>query len=258
MKNFILAVNLMSSSPKKKILVLVEGERTDYKLMSKLIGLYPELDAKYQIVSYHTNIYVLYQEFFTSGEHQDNFDLLQVLKSRESDFQKKYIFDDRYTDILLIFDLDPHDPLFSEEKIKKMQNYFCESSDMGKLYLNYPMVESFYHMNSIPDPEYNDRTVSMDELRSRSYKARVNRESMGRNYQRFAINRVDCGSVIVQNIQKAKMLLGENTQISSTWSEIDSVSLLNKQLEYLRMGYLYVLCTCAMFIYDYDSRLLDY
>lgn len=37
---------------------------------------------------------------------------------------------------------------FTPEKIKRMSDYFVESSDMGKLYLNYPMVEAFYH--SVP------------------------------------------------------------------------------------------------------------
>ena len=35
-----------------------------------------------------------------------------------------------------------------------MSCYFTESSEMGKLYLNYPMVEAFYHMKSIPDENY--------------------------------------------------------------------------------------------------------
>ena len=81
-------------------------------------------------------------------------DLLQLLKSREPNLSKKALFDDSYSDILLIFDLDPHDSGFTPEKIIGMANYFVESSDMGKLYINYPMVEAFYHMASIPDPDF--------------------------------------------------------------------------------------------------------
>ena len=43
--------------------------------------------------------------------------------------------------------------------------YFVESTDMGKLYLNYPMIEAFYHMSNIPDPEYNGRVATLAELR---------------------------------------------------------------------------------------------
>ena len=50
------------------------------------------------------------------------------------------------------------------DKITEMASYFVESSDMGKLYLNYPMVEAYYHMKSIPDPEFDSYTVSLEEL----------------------------------------------------------------------------------------------
>lgn len=37
-----------------------------------------------------------------------------------------------YSDILLIFDFDPNDPQFFEDKISKMINFFVESSDMDE------------------------------------------------------------------------------------------------------------------------------
>jgi len=91
-------------------------------------------------------------------------DLLQLLKSREPDPVKRALFDEFYSDILLIFDLDPHDPGFAPEKISRMAKYFVESSDMGKLYINYPMVEAFYHMASIPDPNFDSYYATLDEL----------------------------------------------------------------------------------------------
>jgi len=96
-----------------------------------------------------------------------------------------------YSDILLIFDFDPHDPQFSDYKISEMINFFVESSDMGKLYLNYPMVEAFYHMKSIPDEEYNSYTVSMDELITKKYKQRVNCENRNHDYSKFAVNKAE-------------------------------------------------------------------
>src|SRR5690606_34418543 len=183
------------------ILVLVEGAKTDLRLMEHLFHLYG-IDDKHQVVSYNTNIYTLYNKMFKDGNPAD-VDILQLLKENESDPQKKEIFNKRYSDILLIFDLDPHDSQFSEDKIMEMINFFVESSDMGKLYLNYPMVEAFYHMKNIPDPDYNSYTVSMDELRSKTYKQRVNSENRNRDYSKFAVNRMECNIVIQQNIDKA-------------------------------------------------------
>lgn len=130
---------------KSKILVLVEGKKTDYQLMERLLQVYGIGDS-HEIVSYNTNIYVLYNEMFRDGDPA-SLDILQTLKEHERDPEKKKLFDRWYSDILLIFDLDPQDPAFSAYKILEMASFFVESSDMGKLYLNYPMVEAFYHMN---------------------------------------------------------------------------------------------------------------
>ena len=134
-----------------KILILVEGAKTDLRLMKRLLHIYG-IDEGHEVVSYNTNIYTLYKEMFSDGD-PDSIDLLQLLKERETDSGRKEMFDAHYSDILLVFDLDPQDPNFSLDKILQMLQFFVESSDMGKLYLNYPMVESFYHMKSIPDEE---------------------------------------------------------------------------------------------------------
>lgn len=87
-------------SDKSKILVIVEGEKTDYRLMNRLLQLYGISDS-HEIVSYNTNIYTLYNEMFRDGD-PDSIDLLQNLKEHETDPEKKKLFDERYSDILLI------------------------------------------------------------------------------------------------------------------------------------------------------------
>lgn len=47
------------SDGKSKILVLVEGAKTDVKLMQKLFEVYG-ISERYEILSYNTNIYTLY------------------------------------------------------------------------------------------------------------------------------------------------------------------------------------------------------
>ncbi|MFQ9469964.1 MAG: hypothetical protein ACLR0S_05030 [Hominenteromicrobium sp.] len=93
---------------KSQILVLVEGNKTDYNLMNKLLEIYGISDS-HEVVSYHTNIYTLYQEMFQEGDPA-SVDLLQNLKEHEPNPHLKELFDRRYSDILLIFDLDPQDP----------------------------------------------------------------------------------------------------------------------------------------------------
>ena len=134
-------------SNKAKILVLVEGAKDDVKLMGHLFGIYG-ISNSHQIVSYNTNIYDLYEHMFAENNPSD-IDLQQLLKEREPDPNKKAILDDYYSDKLLIFDMDPQDPRFSSDKLAQMIDYFTESSDMGKLYINYPIVRKEKNNNCV-------------------------------------------------------------------------------------------------------------
>lgn len=239
---------------KTKVLVLVEGEKTDVNLMSHLFNVYG-ISSKHQIVSYNTNIYVLYNQMFRNTSPED-VDLLQVLKEQEKDIEKKKIFDERYSDILLVFDLDPQDPLFSSDKIKSMVEYFVESSDMGKLYLNYPMVEAFYHMKEIPDSSYNDYRVTMDELYHKRYKTLVKEESRnGADFASFAVNKEECNSVILQNIEKSWKIVEINRSRKDLMPS--AIDILSAQLKSIsERKDLAVLCTCAFYIPDYNPKFL--
>ena len=236
---------------KRKILVLVEGAKTDVALMERLLSVY-EIDFKYEIISYCTNIYTLYKEMFEDND-PDDMDLLQLLKSREPDLVKKTLFDESYSDILLIFDLDPHDFGFNPEKIRHMAKYFVESSDVGKLYINYPMVEAFYHMTSIPDLNFNTYNATLNELSAGTYKARVNRENRNHDYRKFAATKEECNIVIRQNISKAWLVVGDpEDDMPPSQAEI-----LNTQLNSIQNeNRVAVLSTCAFFIPEYNLKLI--
>ena len=107
-----------------KILILVEGEKTDLRLMERLLQKYG-ISKRHEIVPYKTDIYDLYDCMFVNTEPQD-MDLLQVLKERERSEDKRKIFDDNYSDIILIFDLDPQASRYSAQKILQMTKYFVE------------------------------------------------------------------------------------------------------------------------------------
>lgn len=216
--------------------------------MQKLLYVYG-FDQKYEIVSYNTNIYTLYNEMFRDNDPAD-LDLLQVLKEHEKDPRKKPLFDQSYSDILLIFDLDPQDPLFTSDKIQRMTEYFVESSDMGKLYLNYPMVEAFYHMHDIPDAHFNEYFATQEELSNGTYKQRVNQENRNRNYTKFAVTKEECNTVIQQNLEKARWLCNVPDGIP------DEISILSAELRYWEQQMISVLCTCVFYIPEYDPKLI--
>ena len=122
---------------RKQVLLIVEGIKQEIKLFQALFECYG-LDIGYEIVSYNTNIYELYERMFSDG-FQDDLSLLGVLKERASE-EDKWLFDQDYSDVLLVFDYEPQDNRFSPARLEEMQLYFNESTDNGKLYVNYPMV----------------------------------------------------------------------------------------------------------------------
>ena len=75
---------------KSKVLVLVEGRKTDYKLMNHLFDIYG-IGESHEIVVYDTNIYTLYNEMFRDGDPA-SVDILQNLKEHERDEEKKKLF----------------------------------------------------------------------------------------------------------------------------------------------------------------------
>lgn len=251
----------MVETPKKKILVLVEGEKTDVLLMDKIISSYPIFDD-YQIVSYCTNIYALYQEMMTAGQADfETTDIQLILKSREKNEEKRKLFDEKYTDVLLVFDLDPQDSRYNSDVLLALQKYFSDSSDMGKLYLNYPMVEAFYHMKSIPDDDYYHCMTTLSELKNKKYKLRVQKETLGSDYRKFAVSRDQITIVIRQNMAKAHGLQSDDRIDwfhDGVTQEINHLKVLQLQLALLeKEEQIHVLSTCGFFIADYNPIFLE-
>lgn len=219
--------------------------------MKRIFDIYG-ISENHSIIPYNTNIYTLYNQLPENEEEYADIDLLQLLKGRETDPKKLELLDERYTDILMVFDLDPQAPDFLPEKIRRMANYFTESTNMGKLYLNYPMVESFYHMKRIPDDQYISYLVSMDTLKNKEYKQIVHDICRNGDYNKFVVNRDECSCVIKQNLEKARLLTRTEANIP------DTPSILDHQLELIKgLNAVSVLCTCVFYIADYNLKLIN-
>ncbi len=105
---------------------------------------------------------------------------------------------------MLIFDYEPQTPEFSVENLSIMMNYFSESTDKGKLYINYPSVESFKHFKFILDKEYLLRQIHIDDFIDKSYKQIVDEESCCTDLRKY--KREDFNYIILENIKKAEFI----------------------------------------------------
>jgi hypothetical protein len=109
---------------------------------------------------YGTNIYLLYEDIKKEYdadwvERDEDIDLPYVISKKQHPEELRY--KDDFTNIILVFDYERHDSKFSENKILEMQQYFSDAADMGKLYINYPMIELYIptantHLHGYLDP----------------------------------------------------------------------------------------------------------
>ncbi len=155
-------------------LLVVEGNHEKNELFQLIFHSFPELSICMDDVwIYGTNIYMLYDVIVKEyGESWCEDDIaLPLLISTQKNEPKRY--KDDFTNIFLVFDYERHDPNFSEQKINRLQTYFTDATDSGKLYINYPMIESYQHLNALPDPEYLELKIPVSVKPGKKYKALV-------------------------------------------------------------------------------------
>lgn len=227
---------------KSKILLIVEGEKIEPRILgSESHGLLSLIGADYEIVPFANPIYELY-EAYKDGQYDNMVSYLRQEKGLKID--DSVLSKNAFSAIYLIFDFEPQDHKYSDEKIKDLLNTFNNETELGKLYINYPMVEAYYHLESLPDPNYNTRTISLKGLNGKKYKKIVHEST------KLKLNKItnrDLCYIIMHNYNKSKY-------ITNTVSEnIPYDKVLDVQIDMKNeKNEIYVLSTFPLFIMDYN------
>lgn len=53
-----------------------------------------------------------------------------------------------------------------DKRLKELLDFFNEETDMGKLYINYPMIESLKYTKQLPDADFHTYRTTLEECRS--------------------------------------------------------------------------------------------
>lgn len=161
----------------QKVLLIVEGEKSERVLFTKLYNLYGMSNV--EIVAYKTNIYALYNRLkkeYSDGESSIDFEAIDLplflndyLKLEEAELLNEADF----SDIILIFDFDPQDPGYDKNILLDLIDNYSESTGRGKLYLNYPMLESYKDVVSLDDSAFQTSLVTLATLKQRRGKTNL-------------------------------------------------------------------------------------
>lgn len=147
------------------ILFVFEGQEREVDIFNALRQLYFGDEEVIVEFTYNTGFHTLYKEL-----KKNDMSLFRVLqeasKKRDIDKLGGYKEDD-FSEVFLVFDYDFHNKDVTLEQwnqnLKEMLDYFDDETKNGKMYVNYPMVESIRYTKELPDKDYYKYTVKRDE-----------------------------------------------------------------------------------------------
>lgn len=231
-----------------KILFICEGAKTEKKFCNLIIDKYfIQKKKEKEFVAFGTNIYGLYDEM--SKDHA--LDIVELIKEKAKEKKDMYNFNKLnqggFSEVYLIFDFDFQAPQYDIMKISHMIEFFNNETEHGKLYINYPMIESFKHFKSLPDENFNSYKVSKEECLN--YKNIIN--SISKIVHFNDITNDILKIIIKQNLEKLFFITNEKTFNYNSYKNIQK-KLLNYQTENLKCEEkIYVINTSLFWGIDY-------
>ena len=178
----------MNNVTRGQTLFIVEGHHEKNELFKLIIEIFPELSiTEENIHIFGTNIYQLYQKIQEEyGEEWDDpsndVDLPFVLNKYDSQRFGSIGRKRNYKNIFLIFDYEAQDPNFSIYKIQQLQKYFSDVTNNGQLYINYPMVESYFDLEINNDLQFLNKYLNKI-VTGQEYKASVKNNELYKVFQ---------------------------------------------------------------------------
>ena len=266
------------------ILFVVEGERLEPKVVGRMAEAY---GFRCDVASVCTNIHVLYQTLKRDEGYTDAIPVLkEILGARLSSLEAGAPFprreekirktrDDietlgrRFSSIYLVFDSELHHRSLQGEhtlaavgrnaaELKEMLEFFNNETEQGKLYVNYPMMDSFRDCDDFFDKGYRDRLVSLDVLFGKNgYKRSIaSRRLAGVHVgglTREQLDRLVCMNVFKLNWMKNSVWGMPSYKEYAIASEQEGI--LGLELDMCRrLGSVAVLNTLLFFVLDYRGR----
>ncbi len=244
----------------KQILVVLEGKRPDLAVIDKISALL-DLNLSVKII-FGANIYELYRSI-----HDDEFTKIEDLSSSVNTFDlikesgsetfedynhvllQEYTAQD-FAFIYLFFDFDPWSATESRSLsiVKNMLELFNEPTEQGKLYINYPSIESFNHITDNFQHLYYQYQIGGD-----SYKKEAGKYILEfKQYNQIKkINRSHLLELIQLHLQKANFICNNAFAIPDDVTEIEQVHIFDKQfIFYNQEQKTYILSSIPLFLFE--------
>lgn len=250
------------------ILFVFEGDEREPHIYKTIEKLYFQRVNDNIICSFGNNIYELYNKMI---ELNGDGDIVSVLKERLTkvgDNTLDGIKSSDFSEIYLFFDYDfqnsqlPLDEI--NHRVDEMLSLFNEETDSGKLYINYPMIESIRYVKELPDDEYVNYAVTRNDCRDfkrlssdfcfyDSLDFILFRDGEKPSKERYTQVRENWTHLRNMNVCKANRLVSGIYDYPARKSDINQSSIFTaqKHLYVNSIGSVAILNSFPLFIYDY-------
>lgn len=250
------------------ILFVFEGEEREPMLYKTLEKIYFPKRNNNIICSFRNNIYELYKELKEMDCDGDVVSVLRERLSKRKDSTLDGLKSADFSEIYLFFDYDFQHAHLSfveiNKRVEEMLQLFCEETENGKLYINYPMVESIRYTKELPDSNYVNYAVDREDCRD--FKRIANDFSYynsfdyilfkeGESPTKDKFNRIKDNWTYLKkmNVSKANYIVSGKYEMPANKSDINQEMIFKKQkYKYIEANdCVAVLNSFPIFIYEY-------
>lgn len=251
----------------KKILLIVEGAKTEPAFFKGLLRQFG-LEAELFVVG--TNLYSLYAKCKAYEFACDIRDVLREIVPDEEICETLY--HEKFTYTYLVFDADLHNKSPHLRKIKhdvtiadrltdnfpkliEMAEHFTDETDptIGRLYINYPMMESYRYCDTCEEEGYPAPEIPIDKM-AEFKKCASTKCLAGKNIDTYT--RADFTNLICMNLGRLKSVAAPCFDILTDYETYLNVSTAKyiadcQAVKINNEAKLYVLNTSLFLIVDY-------
>ena len=230
---------------KNYILVVFEGLVTEKTIFNNLKQYFLNENENTIVYGFHCGeIYSLYNKL----ENDDDLELFTLLQENLKGTNKEIqdIKKNQVSELYLFFDYDGHSISADDNKLEYMLKLFDnETSDYGKLYISYPMVEAIKHLKD--GVEFKD-TI---EESKKSYKKTVSQNCNSNLQHIHKLKEEDWDFIINQNSKKANFIVNNTFKFQT--KVIEQLDIFNNQkIKYIdTKNKVAVLSAFPIFLLDY-------
>lgn len=246
------------------ILFVFEGEKAEPKIFDSIGKLFLS-GEDFSVIKYKCDLPTLYSHLKANGD-----DLFRILPFKENgiDIPEGKRLDTLFSQIFLFFDYDFQNRMGLERLnsiLEEMLEFFDDETDNGKLYINYPMIESLKYTKEMPDRNYNQYAASMEECVEHQFKGNAEKFAYAgaKGFKFIDLTQTKKADVIanwknlkLQNVAKAKYLCNIEGEVSSI-EDIPQKEIFENQLsKYVKQqpSKVSILNSFPLFLYGYFGK----